>query len=366
MKFSEGKHSIKYYAIDNVGNYSDPVKLDFMVDSVPPVTKAVVRGGYYKGEHETFVSGNALVVLETVESHAGLEKIEYTLNGGPVTTYHAPFVVFDQKMEIKFRGIDRAGNVEAWKLFNLTPDAVPPELKLETHGHAIIRGNIYYALPGFEINIVAKDKVSGVAELAVSFDGKNLSPIKENKVVFDKAGEFHFSARITDHVGNVTESNPYVIVIDNIPPVSHIRTTPKLILKDGIYYSGIPSRIEIISEDKGGVGVESIEFSYDNKNFIPYIGAIDATQWTHPRQTIYYRAIDALKNVEPMKTAVVELKNDGPQVDLMIESKDSPNLPKLPVADLSAKQAEKEEIKEVEMEEVKEEINKGINIKPHK
>lgn len=334
MKFSEGKHSIVYYAIDNVGNRSAPTALNFQVDSVAPTTKAVVRGGYFKGEHETFVNGNAQIILESGESVSGVARIEYMLNGGPVSTYQAPFLVADQKMEIKFRGIDQAGNQEAWKSFVLQPDSTPPEIQLDPHGNFISKGNIYYVQPGFSYTLAAKDKASGIGEVGVSFDGKPAQQMKDNKIVFDKAGDFHFSVRASDHVENVIETNPYVVIVDTAAPVSHLQTNARLILKNGIYYTTLPSHIEIASQDAGGVGVEKIEFSYDNKAFVPYSGAIDASQWPTKKRTLYFRGIDSLKNIETTKSAQVQIQTEGPKVDLMVESED---LPEVSVTDLEGK-----------------------------
>jgi hypothetical protein len=327
LKFTEGKHSLRYYAIDNVGNKSEPVVLNFEVDSTPPTTRAVVKGGYYKGEGDAFVNGSAQLLLENVESKTGIVQIEFMLNGGPVTVYHEPFIITDAKMEIKFRGVDLAGNVEIWKIIRLISDSIPPIVKLETFGHFILNGSKFFASPGFYININAKDHESGVHDLAVAKDGKNFEKVADSKVVFENAGEFRFSARVTDKVGNATESSTYVVIIDNEAPISTIRTQDKLIFKNGIYYSALPNLIEIDADDKAGVGVAKIEFSYDGNSYQSYTGPIDVSQWKTRKQTIHYRAIDRLKNTEVAKIAQVEVQTDAPQIDLMVESDDAPEVP---------------------------------------
>lgn len=354
IKFSDGKHNIKYYAVDNVGNQSDSIQVEFQVDSTAPVTKTVVKGSYYKSENETFVNANAQVNLEGEESTSGLSKIEYILNGGPITSYQEPFLMTDSKMEIKFRGTDRAGNIEPWKIIRLTSDSTPPVVKLETHGQYMQKGSHYYALPGFFINIKAKDDESNIGEIQVSNDGKTFEKANSNKILFDKTGEFHFSARISDHVENITDSNSYIVIIDNQAPESQVRANDRLILKDGVYYSAIPSQIEISADDKTGVGTEKIEYGFDGKSFQTYAGPIDASTWSTPKRTLYFRATDRLKNVEAVKSAQIEVQTEGPQVDLMVESADAPEVP------LSALVEKKiEDKKETVKEETKIDLEKA-------
>jgi hypothetical protein len=243
--------------------------------------------------------------------------------------------------------VDLAGNVENWKVIRLISDSIPPIVKLETFGHFILNGSKFFATPGFYININAKDHESGVHDLAVAKDGKNFEKVADPKVVFDNAGEFRFSARVTDRVGNATESSTYVVIIDNEAPTSTIRTHDKLIFKNGIYYSALPNLIEIDAEDKAGVGVEKIEYSYDGNSYQTYTGPIDVSLWKTHKQTLHYRAIDRLKNTEVAKTAQVEVQTDAPQIDLMVESDDAPEVP------LSSLVENKEQMKEAVKEETK-------------
>lgn len=356
MKFKDGKHSIRYYAVDNVGNHSEPVELEFQVDSTAPTTKAILEGAIHKVENKTYVNGNAQVILKTGETVSGIDKVEYTINGGPVTTYQAPIIVSDSKMEIKFRATDRAGNQEAWKMVNVLSDSTPPIIKLETIGKYILKSNRFFSLPGFYISVNSKDDDSGLADISYSRDGKTFASTKDGKIVFDKSGEYHFSARATDHVGNVTESNPYVVIVDNSAPQSRVRENDRLILKNGVYYSGLPSQIEIHSDDQGGIGVEKIEYSFDGKAFSPYIGAIDASQWTTQKRTLYFRATDRLGQMEPVKTAAIELQTEGPQVDLMIESGNAPEVPLSSLVLKKDKDAATTEVKEEPKAVVQEEV----------
>lgn len=215
MKFADGKHSIQYYAIDNVGNESAPTNLDFTVDSTPPQTKATIKGVAYKNGKTNYVSPDAQIVLEAAEASSGIDRIEYKINDGSIATYHSPIHVLDSKMELKYRSIDKSGNIEDSTSMLLVADTTPPAIKLGPHGDYILKGNRILAQTGFNIYIDAKDVESGIAEVLVSMDGKNFEKTNERNIIFDKPGEFHFSVRVIDRIENLKESNSYVVLISD-------------------------------------------------------------------------------------------------------------------------------------------------------
>src|SRR5262249_1209040 len=74
-------------------------------------------------------------------------------------------------------------------------------------------------------------------------------------------------------------------------------------------------------------GVERVEVSYDGKTWNPAGRAIDLTQWSQSKRTVYYRSIDRLGNREAPQSMTVVLRTEGPKVDLFVEQGDLPQVP---------------------------------------
>jgi hypothetical protein len=218
MKFPDGKHKIIYYAIDNVGNKSQEEEIEFAVDSVAPTTTASISGPIYKAKNAVYVNSSATISLAANETTSGIERTEYKINSSAITTYHSPIHMFEPKMTVRYRSIDKVGNIEESKPMNIVVDSTPPQIGLGPHGQYIVRGNKIMALTGFYIYIDAKDTESGIAEIQVTRDGKNYEKTNERNIIFDKPGEFHVSVRATDRVENVKESNSYIVLISDEGP----------------------------------------------------------------------------------------------------------------------------------------------------
>ena len=52
-------------------------------------------------------------------SNCQVEKIEYQLNGGPITTYKYPIGISQGQVTLKYRAVDYVGNSEKWKSLHL-------------------------------------------------------------------------------------------------------------------------------------------------------------------------------------------------------------------------------------------------------
>jgi hypothetical protein len=331
MQFKgDGEHNARFAAVDHVGNQEPWHEMKFVVDSKAPVTKAEVKGTSAQVGNIQFVGSGSQIALTAADDSSGVQTTEFQINGGPITVYQGPIPVLDPKTELKFRSVDHVANQEAWKTITVVLDTTPPALTVEKQGTSVAIGGRIYATPGFALIAVAKDAESGIANFEFSYDGKTFQKGNTNKLNFSQPGEYHFLARASDRVGNTAEANPLIVIIDNQPPKTLLKPNDRLVQKDGVWLSPIPNKIEFSSED-AGVGVDHIEISYDGKTFTPMPGAIDLAQWNTPKKTIFYRAVDRLGNREATQSMPVQIKSEGPKVDLMVEST---NLPEVPLSAL--------------------------------
>ncbi|MGA5168588.1 MULTISPECIES: OmpL47-type beta-barrel domain-containing protein [Streptomyces] len=118
MVHQVGTHTVRYRATDRAGNVAAEKSVQFTVvtppaqDTTPPVTTATVTGS--KNSDGAFITSATVTVTATDTGGSGVEKVEYSLDGGPYLAYTAPVVV-DRvgHHTVLHRATDKAGNTSA-------------------------------------------------------------------------------------------------------------------------------------------------------------------------------------------------------------------------------------------------------------
>ncbi|CAM5641702.1 glycosyl hydrolase [Streptomyces purpurascens] len=125
MVHQVGTHTVRYRATDKAGNVAAEKNVRFTVvaappqDTTPPVTGVSVEGT--KNSAGAYVNSARVTVTATDEHGSGVEKIEYSLDGGPYLAYSAPVVV-DRAggHTVAYRASDKAGNTSAARTVTFT------------------------------------------------------------------------------------------------------------------------------------------------------------------------------------------------------------------------------------------------------
>ncbi|MYV59620.1 DUF1080 domain-containing protein [Streptomyces sp. SID4931] len=119
-----GEHTVRYRATDRSGNVADEKSVDFTVveppsqDQTAPETSVKVEGD--KNSDGAFITSAKATVTAT-DDDSGVEKVEYSLDGGPYLAYTAPVIV-DRvgHHTIAHRATDKAGNTSEAKKVSFT------------------------------------------------------------------------------------------------------------------------------------------------------------------------------------------------------------------------------------------------------
>jgi plastocyanin len=114
MVHDVGSHTVGYRATDKAGNVAEVKSVQFTVvappteDKTPPETSAKVEG---EQDSDGNYIGGAKVTVTATDDDSGVEKVEYSLDGGPYLAYTAPVTV-DRLGRHTFahRATDKAGN----------------------------------------------------------------------------------------------------------------------------------------------------------------------------------------------------------------------------------------------------------------
>ncbi|MEU8675178.1 family 16 glycoside hydrolase [Streptomyces sp. NPDC048560] len=124
MVHEAGTHKVRYRATDKAGNAAAEKAVDFTVvappteDRTPPETTAALTGE--KNSDGAFITSAKATVTAT-DAGSGVDRIEYSLDGGPYLAYTAPVLV-DRIGSHTFahRATDKAGNTSEAKQVSFT------------------------------------------------------------------------------------------------------------------------------------------------------------------------------------------------------------------------------------------------------
>ncbi|GAA2502805.1 DUF1080 domain-containing protein [Streptomyces gobitricini] len=118
MVHQVGTHTVRYRATDRAGNVAAGKSLRFTVvapparDTTPPDTTATVTGA--RNSDGAFLISATVTVAATDTGGSGVDRVEYSLDGGPYLAYTAPVVVDRMGHHtVLHRATDRAGNTSA-------------------------------------------------------------------------------------------------------------------------------------------------------------------------------------------------------------------------------------------------------------
>jgi hypothetical protein len=181
---------VRWLAIDIAGNASTG-QARFAVDTNAPTTSMSLApaaiGGFYKNPSVTLTADD-----DFAGGGAGVDKTEYSLDGGPTQVYSAPFAVSgDGTHSVAFFSTDLAGNVEATKTETFQIDATKPTI-------SIVRPAGTYALDQVvNAEYTCADALSGVA----SCDG---TVARGSQFDTSSVGTKPFKVDAADNAGNTS------------------------------------------------------------------------------------------------------------------------------------------------------------------
>ncbi|MFJ6194837.1 OmpL47-type beta-barrel domain-containing protein [Micromonospora sp. NPDC092111] len=297
-----GGHTVDYRATDQAGNTSAVKTVSFTVvappagDTTAPTVSASVTG---QRDADGGYLGSATVTVSAVDSESGVERVEYSLDGGGFVGYAGPVsVTVVGQHTVAYRATDRAGNTSAAQSVSFTvvtppgPDTTAPTTSAEVTGEKDADGAY---LGSATVTLAATDGGSGVDRIEYTLDGQPYATYSA-PVAVNQPGGHTLGYRATDRAGNTSAVKTVSFTVAQPPAGDTTAPTVSASVTgqrdaDGGYLGSATVTVSAVDSESG---VERVEYSLDGGGYVGYAGPVSVN--AVGQHTVAYRATDRAGN----------------------------------------------------------------------
>lgn len=322
----EGKHTVKFRAVNPVISYSPVQYVDVFVDLEPPFTQLqfeegqpfkTVPSGPGADTSTNFVRLGSQVTLIGHDNLSGVGKTEYSWDTDHAyEKYVRPLTIEKTgKRTLFYRTLDRVGNIEITKRVDFVVDSSAPNSEIKIlGGHTrpiTVQGVTYNAArDSAAFELTAGDTGAGVKEILISIDGKTPKPYVK-PMYFLKEGPHLLKFYAVDMVGNKEEAKQFRLYTVSEAPKTVPTAVGTVVNTGGINFARTNFRLKLEIGEKNPVGLDRIEYRInDEKEFRTYF---DPIRLDKPGDYgILFRSQDLAGNREPTHLYRVIITDTAP------------------------------------------------------
>ncbi|MCC5815106.1 MAG: hypothetical protein JJT78_10145 [Leptospira sp.] len=266
--------------------------------------------------NEIFINSNTTFELRATDDSSMVDFIEYRVNNSDLIKYTNPISLSTEGIsQITYRSVDKAGNIEAFKLLTVIVDNTPPTVSLLSEEPFYSTEGSSYTSKTNTFSFKAKDELSGVEKVEYAINDSEFQTFsKDNPFRVEKDGTNLIRYTATDNAGNKSrEASVAVIIDDKAPKVEILPATP-LVDIDGKIYSRKGNTFTVRATDaESGVRRIMVKMS-DEKEFRPYVEPIVVN--TGGEFTIEAKAIDNVGNESEVVSTSFYVDVNPPQSEI--------------------------------------------------
>lgn len=324
----EGKNTINYFSVDNVGNVEETKEKNFYVDITPPSSLVTITGINVGGK-ENIISLTTKIYIESKDNLAGVKQVYYQIDSLPKQIYqqntYLPLnMLKDGEHILKFYAVDKVNNVEEIQTFNFYLDRTAPITASDILGDKFIVGDKVYFSGRTKMKITSIDNKSGVKQVLYSIDNGEFQSYTEPFYMPTEPGWHIVKYFSLDSTENLTKDQfndtylQYKLKVDKIyvdltgPSLSHFISGDSYTRKDTTYI-GPDSKINLSATDAES-GLQLITYSIDGElKENPYNSPFTLQKFATGQHKIEYYGYDNVNN-RNIKSFDVILDNSGPNI----------------------------------------------------
>lgn len=211
LSSASGDLVIKTYAVDNVNNTSQSQtassKTDIpFIDLTGPTLHHSFTGPQFSARDTIFVNSKTKIALKGIDQDAGVNRIEYRIDGKENLTYSGPFILSDEGIhEISYVGFDNVENTST-STFTVKVDNTGPSVDYQ-FSTSNLKSSGTPEYPKYVILfLTGTDKVVGLEKIKYGF-GQEVTSTYAAPIQGFASGDKSVIIEATDKLGNKTVKN---------------------------------------------------------------------------------------------------------------------------------------------------------------
>lgn len=262
---------------------------------------------------EIYINSNTSFELRATDDSSMVDYIEYRINNGELIKYTNPITISTEGIsQITYRAVDKAGNIEAFKLLTVIVDNTPPTVTLVSEEPFYVTEGSSFTSRNNTFSFRASDALSGVQKIEYAVnEGAYQEFNKDNPFRLEKDGINLIRYHATDNAGNRSRETSVAVTVDNRPPKVEIIPATPLVDIDGKIYSRKGNSFSIRANDSES-GVRRILYKMTgDSDFRPYVEPIVVN--TGGDFTIEAKAIDNVGNESEVVSVSFSVDVNPPQ-----------------------------------------------------
>jgi hypothetical protein len=321
----EGKHTIKFRAINPVNSWSPVQFVELFLDLTPPLTQTKFEEGkFFRKDNvgsvekqEIFAALNSTLSFLAQDNLSGVAKIEYSWESETAFIPYSKPILIDKpgRRVLFFRSTDRVGNAEPTKQMTFVADGTGPVSELKISGGplkpATVNGTSYLSTrDSVSFAVESGDKESGVREVFVAQDDKPATRYLK-PIFFLQEGPHSLTYYSEDNVGNKETPKTVTLYSVSTAPRTSATVAGKMVNKGGVNYARRDLRLKLSAEENA-VGLDRIEYRIEpSPEFVIYSEPVKFDKMGE--NTVAYRSVDRAGNTEAARTFKVVITESAPQ-----------------------------------------------------
>lgn len=290
---ADGTHALNFFSTDNVDNIEAVQSLNLGLDATPPVSSADVAAASLRTTSAGFLaSGSVLVTLSAVDPQAGgvaggVERILYSLNGGPVLTYTGPVSLSHGRHVVQYHAEDKLNNVESAHSLTVVVDEGAPTTSLTLGTPSKTLGGDTYISPATMITLSADDD-GALDFIRYRIDGGDFVTYTAPFVLSEGERLVEFQAQ--DAAGNLETLKNRALRVDGTAPQSTLTVgAPQVAGSPVVVGPQTPLTLSAVDPLSNGVAVGVDQALYRLSSGAPFVPAL---------APFFLNGLDGVKNVE--------------------------------------------------------------------
>lgn len=200
----DGPHLVRFYAQDNVGNKEEANEISLYVVSTPPRSKLIPSGKMVYMGGMNFVTPATTFAIVPEDSTAGVDRVQVKADTDTQFHLYREPIRFETPgpHSLTFMAVDKVGNREQARTFQVTVQTVSPETTIQTAQPTVLRGGVSYSASPNVVSLNVHETGVGIERTLISINDGPFTEYSRPVTLTSDVKVYKIAYKSRDRLGN--------------------------------------------------------------------------------------------------------------------------------------------------------------------